>query len=85
MGIFSKEDRKFAEVLSQLAYANPFQPRRIELEREALGSDFDDPSPVWSHQVGLEDDRPNVLKLAARVEPLSRPDTRETSPGRQGE
>ena len=71
MAVFSAEERKFADALSRLAYANPFLPERIELEREALGSEFDDPLPVWSRQVGLADDRPNVRKLAARVEPLA--------------
>lgn len=71
MAIFSAEDRKFADTLSRLAYANPFLPERMELEREALGSEFDDPSAVWSRQEGLAGDRPNVRKLAARVEPLA--------------
>ncbi len=71
MAVLSAEERKFADALSRLAYANPFLPGRIELEREALGPEFDDPGPVWSQQVGLPDDRPNVRKLAARVEPLA--------------
>ncbi len=71
MALFSAPERRFADALSRLAFANPFLPRRIDLEREALGPDFDDSDPVWSRQVELAEDRPNVLKLARRVEPLA--------------
>ena len=72
MAIFSEGEHRFVDALSRLAYANPFSPERINLEREALGGDFNDPSPVWSQQVGLADDRPNVRKLASRAEQLAK-------------
>ena len=72
MAVFSEGEHRFVDALSRLAYANPFSPERINLEREALGGDFNDPSPVWSQQVGLADDRPNVRKLASRAEQLAK-------------
>ncbi len=71
MAVFSVKDRAFADALSRLSYANPFLRKRIELEREALGPEFDDPGPVWSRQLGLPDDRPNIRQLNARAVPLA--------------
>lgn len=71
MAIFAASERRFAEILSSLAYSNPFLPERIELERQALGDDFDDSTPVWSRRDGLEDDRPNVARLNQLVESLA--------------
>ena len=72
MAVFSQGEQKFVDALSRLAYANPFSPERIELEREALGGDFDDSSLVWSQQTELADDRPNIDKLFSRAERLAK-------------
>ena len=70
MPIFSPADRRFAQAVSSLAYCNPFLPERIEWEREALGDEFQDTQPYWSRQVGMDLERPNVLRLGERVEEL---------------
>ncbi len=68
MPFFSTADRHFAELLSQLAYCNPFLPCRIEYERAALGDQFDAQHAdwnvsLWSVPVGKEEEFPNVLRL----------------------
>jgi transcriptional regulator with AAA-type ATPase domain len=66
--IFSKSEHKFALTISKLAHANPFLPERVELEREALGKDFDKSTrPYWSWTLDDELDRPNVIALTERV------------------
>jgi len=68
--LFTPADRRFAQAVSSLAYCNPFLPERIEWERAALGDEFQDTQPYWSRQVGMDQERPNVLRLAERVEQL---------------
>ncbi|MCE9546174.1 MAG: sigma-54 factor interaction domain-containing protein [Planctomycetia bacterium] len=70
MPLFSPAERRFAESVSRLAYCNPFLPERIELEREALGEEFEDTQPYWSRQVGMDEERSNILRLSERVEQL---------------
>lgn len=67
MGIFTGDDRRFAEAISRLAYCNPFTPERVDAERQALGPAFVDRGPVWS---GLTpgSPNPNVLALIAPLE-----------------
>lgn len=68
MGLFSKSQRAFCETVEKLIFGNPFLPERIELEKDALGKDYEpgDP-PVWSLRVDLQKDRPNVIKLNKKV------------------
>src|SRR3954469_16417917 len=61
--------RNFAAAVSRLAHTNPFLPERIAAERAALGSDFSEPSTVWSRTSDLE--RPNVAELRGRIELLA--------------
>jgi len=84
MPLFSSAERRFAQAVSSLAYCNPFLPERIEWEREALGDEFQDTQPYWSRQVGMDQERPNVLRLAERVEQLVatvRPKLNKNTPG----
>ena len=68
MPLFSTADRGFLDALSRLAYANPFLPDRIEIERAALGDDFrPEASHVWSRRSDIEENRQNVERLAARA------------------
>ena len=62
--------RSFLRILSRLVYCNPFQPLRLELERQALGRDYQQEDQIaWSKNVRLEEaDRPNVVKLTAKAE-----------------
>ena len=70
--MLSASDRKFVELLSQLAYSNPFQPERLELERQALGKVYEHEDQIaWSKNQYIEDaDRPNVVSLTTRAEGL---------------
>jgi transcriptional regulator with AAA-type ATPase domain len=72
MTIFSAENRSFAETLSRLVYANPFLPERIELERQALGEEFDPSPPVWSMRVDRLDEEPNLVRLGQRAVAVAR-------------
>jgi DNA-binding NtrC family response regulator len=71
MAFLTADQRRTLEAISRLAYSNPFLPERIELERTALGDDFEEGEPVWSQQVDdPERPRPNVWRIAERLEPL---------------
>ena len=48
MPLFAPSDRPFCTTLAELAYCNPFLPRRTVLERQALGGDFDDRYAQWN-------------------------------------
>lgn len=66
--LFTKSERKFAQAVSKLAFANPFLPERIELEKVALGKQFDPATrPHWSWTLDDETDRPNILLLERLV------------------
>ena len=66
-------DRQFLAALSQLVYCNPFQPVRLELERKALGDDYQlEDYVAWSKDFSRqENERPNVRRLNARAEQLA--------------
>ena len=63
MPLFTKKDYHFACTVADIAYCNPFLPRRIELERNALGADFKERDADWNVRVTREDDIPNVMVL----------------------
>ncbi len=66
--LFTKSDRKFAQAVSKIAFANPFLPERVEFEKEALGKKFDpNTRPFWSWTLNDELDRPNILALEKLV------------------
>ncbi len=60
------EERPFAEGVAALAYCNPFLPRRVELERAALGSDFEAHGETWNPIAGSISS-PNVAKIQDRL------------------
>ncbi len=63
-------DRAFFQAVSALAYANPFLPERIDLERAALGPDFADDEPVWAASVAdPERVRPNLWRIQEKLGP----------------
>ena len=68
--LMTAEERARVETLSTLARCNPFLPERKVHERATLGDAFEDVSPVWSKH--LDRQNPNVVKIAARAEPLMR-------------
>ena len=71
--LFSAPERRFAESLSRLARTNPFVPERIELEKQALGSRFNEAAEYWVPDAGaLELNatqfvRPNLRALGERA------------------
>ncbi len=73
MRLFRKADDIFVKTLSRLAYCNPFDTERIDLEREALGPDFQYDAPVWSLRNDPARGRPNITLLANRAETVLRP------------
>jgi transcriptional regulator with AAA-type ATPase domain len=60
----------FLEAVSRLAYANPFLPERVELERAALGAEFVEGEPVWSYRAEQPGPRENVWRVYRKLEPL---------------
>ena len=60
----------FLRATAALAYANPFSPERVEMERAALGSEFVPGDPIWSVSVAdPERVRPNIWRIQKKVEP----------------
>ena len=69
MSLLNDAERHFLSGLSELIYCNPFQHRRIELEKELLGPEFAwDTGEVWSRHVQWDEERPNVQWLKQQVE-----------------
>lgn len=64
-----EDERTFLEALSELSYANPFEPQRIDLERTALGDEYQpEPLDSWSRRVtGRGIERENVLRINTRA------------------
>lgn len=58
------------EALAELTYCNPFRPRRIELERRALGAAFVEDRDPWNTRgdlVGSDSNLTRLIELAERV------------------
>jgi len=70
--VINKAERHFLSTLACLTYCNPFQPERLELERLALGDQYQaEEQMAWSKDIRFEDsERPNVVLLTARAEEL---------------
>lgn len=70
--LFTAADKRFAKLVSQIAFGNPFLTQRVELERKALGNQFDPSTrPFWSWTLDDEADRPNVIALTRQVVELT--------------
>ena len=64
--MFSSNQRKFAQTISEIINCNPFLPDRIQLERKALGSEFVEENANWNlhpsqHQATVNLERMRVL------------------------
>ncbi len=68
--MFNDEERRFADAVCGLAFANPFPPERMQLEWDALGRHPADAPHVWNRRAGMPDLRPEVLEIVARCAPL---------------
>jgi transcriptional regulator with AAA-type ATPase domain len=85
MALFSPADHRFLEAVSRVAFANPFLPSRIELEREALGKEFQPGSSlVWSRRDDFDDHQPNLTRLAARAAAIIDPTRAALADGKRG-
>ena len=68
MAILNSENRRFLKSVAKVSHANPFLAERIDLERKALGSEFDESHANWNllgddpetHQI-------NTRKIAERA------------------
>ncbi len=63
MALMTTSERRIAQAIADLSYSNPFLPRRIELEREALGDAFDEHEPDWNQRPDIADLHPNLIAL----------------------
>lgn len=64
-----RNDLEFARAVAKLPYRNPFLPERVEVERRALGSEFQEFGLVW-HADKAEQRNPNLTRINERLEPL---------------
>src|SRR5437868_7586779 len=73
MVLFQAADRRFVEVVSQLINCNPFLPRWVELEREALGTEFREAPRFYSRRSEWDPSHlhPNLIALGERVDRLA--------------
>ncbi len=60
-------DRELLKATGELTYCNPFLPERVELERRALGRDFEPHGEVW-HPNEPGEPNPNVVRIQERLE-----------------
>ena len=60
-------ERALLEATGELTYCNPFLPERVELERRALGPEFESHGEVW-HAGELSGPTPNVVRIQERLE-----------------
>ncbi len=67
MALLKKEERRFAEAISRLAYSNPFLPERIEYEKQALGAEFQEAGAQWNILAGEDRHTPNLDKIIDRA------------------
>jgi DNA-binding NtrC family response regulator len=71
MPLFDASERPFAEVVSALIGVNPFSEKRTDLERQALGQEFqEEGSDVYRSGEGKYFIHPHVEKVGQRVERL---------------
>jgi len=80
MPLFTPAEIGFADAVSQLIYANPFLPERIQAERDALASDFVHEGAAWNLQPSEADacaaassatpGQPNLALIRRRVDAL---------------
>jgi transcriptional regulator with AAA-type ATPase domain len=72
MKSWARSDLVAARAIAELNYTNPFTPRRLELEKIALGSQFEpEELRYWSHsELDNPQRRKNVIKVAAKAKSL---------------
>ncbi|MCE2796497.1 MAG: sigma 54-interacting transcriptional regulator [Planctomyces sp.] len=69
MGQVSAEDLQLAQAVSDLNYANPFLPERLQREQQVLGDTFEpEPDSYWSlTPTQVSQRRPNLIRILDRA------------------
>lgn len=67
MSLFAPEERRTLIALSRLAYANPFLPDRIALEREILEEAFVWTDAAWHRRIDMDGQPPNIALMTKKV------------------
>jgi hypothetical protein len=68
----SSEERRLAQAIASVGFANPFLPERIASEREALGRDFTPADAVWNVRTERVVQNPNIARLGERATVLAK-------------
>src|SRR5262249_15872360 len=83
MTLIGSKERRSVQALSELTDCNPFLKKRIALEREVLGSDFEEGTVI---RVELHyDDDENLKKLGQRIEQVTEELRRRLADGAKAE
>jgi len=69
--LLSAAERKLAEAIYGVSYANPFLPQRLEFERAILGDVGSPRGSVWNLRVGPQQEPDQITQLRQRIEPLA--------------
>lgn len=70
MTLFDDAERRIADAISRLIYANPFLPDRAAAERDALQQEFEEPVSEWEvDRAGVAETR-NLNRLRFRADAL---------------
>jgi hypothetical protein len=69
VGQVSAEDLQLAQAVSDLNYANPFLPERLQREQQVLGDTFEpEPDSYWSlTPTQVSQRRPNLIRILDRA------------------
>jgi DNA-binding NtrC family response regulator len=65
MPLFTLAQRRLAELIGRLGYANPFRSERITIEREILGASFTPGQAVWSFEQSAPQTNENLQRISA--------------------
>ena len=71
MAILNPAEHSFLTSVTRVSDANPFLPERIDYEREALGTEFDESHANWNLLGDDPETHPiNTTKIAQRAYPI---------------
>src|SRR5690242_16893522 len=66
--LFNPPMRGLLEAAAQLPFVNPFEPRRIEIEKEALRDAFVSEGPVWCSRPGATNENLRRIGVLLHLE-----------------
>ncbi|KAF0095316.1 MAG: Fis family transcriptional regulator [Puniceicoccaceae bacterium 5H] len=70
--LLAAEERAFAETVSKLTYCDPFGPERMQLEREALGADYEPVRRAWNLDPMSHHEDANLQRMIDRIQELAK-------------